>query len=308
MTTLVERVRVVAVEGDDLESVLSLLRVLPRELGVALLVATDRDDATARIESIRGVRPVTVGPSTVFESDQIYVVRDAERRKDEILATLSHELRNPLTPLKVALDVARLAKDDPEKVAQSHAIMERQVRAITDLVDGLLDLTGVTQGKIELARVPVEPALLVEAVLEATRPLVSEQRHQVSVSLPAETRRVLGDVRRLTQVLTNVVNNAAKYTPPDGHIQIDVRDDNARNMLVFSITDNGIGIDPGLLPRIFDIFVQARDEEQRARGGLGIGLNVVRRLVELHGGRVEARSAGVNRGSTFVIELPSISQ
>jgi two-component system CheB/CheR fusion protein len=233
-------------------------------------------------------------------------MHDADRRKDEFLATLSHELRNPLAPLKVALDVARMAKDDPEKVAKSHAIMERQLAKITELVDDLLDLSRIAQGKIELARVPVSPSVLVEAALEATRPLVLEQRHQVSVSLPPTSTQVLGDVRRLTQVLTNVLTNAAKYTPPGGHIEIVVRESTDRKRVVFTINDDGTGIAPDLLPHIFDIFVQSRDEGGRARGGLGIGLNLVRRLVEAHGGTVAAKSDGENHGASFVLELPSV--
>jgi signal transduction histidine kinase len=229
---------------------------------------------------------------------------DADRRKDEFLATLSHELRNPLTPLKVALDVAKLAGNDIEKLTDSRGVMERQVTQLVQLVDDLLDLSRITQGKIQIERVPVDAALIVEAALEMTRPLIEQRRHQLVVQLAKPAVRVLGDQARLTQVLTNLLNNAAKYTPEGGHIELQLDPDMARHMLRVQVHDNGQGIPGEMLPSIFDIFVQCRDAEGRSQGGLGIGLNLVRRLVELHGGSVSAASAGLGQGSTFTIEIP----
>ncbi|MBS1121086.1 MAG: hypothetical protein H6Q90_3314 [Deltaproteobacteria bacterium] len=230
-------------------------------------------------------------------------LRDTDRRKDEFLATLSHELRNPLTPLKVALDVAKIATD-PKQLTRSLGIMERQIAQLIQLVDELLDLSRITQGKITLDREPLEPAVLVEAALEATRPLIQQHGHQLRVKLPDLPCRIIGDYSRLTQVLTNLISNAAKYTPDGGHIDLELDTDTERNRLVISIRDNGVGIAPEMLPTIFDIFVQCRDELGRSQGGLGIGLNLVRRLVDLHGGRVTATSSGASRGSEFVVELP----
>jgi two-component system CheB/CheR fusion protein len=240
-----------------------------------------------------------ITPSKLAEA----TLRDTDRRKDEFLATLSHELRNPLTPLKVALDVARIATE-PKQLTRSLGIMERQVAQLTQLVDELLDLSRITQGKITLDRVPLEPAVLVEAALEATRPVVLQHGHQMTVKLPEQPCRVIGDFSRLTQVLTNLISNAAKYTPDGGRIDLELEGDLEAEVLVIKVRDNGVGISPAMMPTIFDIFVQCRDELGRSQGGLGIGLNLVRRLVELHGGRVTASSAGANRGSEFVVELP----
>jgi two-component system CheB/CheR fusion protein len=243
-----------------------------------------------------------ITPSKLAEA----ALLDADRRKDEFLATLSHELRNPLTPLKVALDVAKLAAGDVFQLEHSHGIMERQVIQLTQLVDDLLDLSRITQGKIELERVPLDPARVVAAALEATQPLFQQRDHEVTVELPEASCRVLGDHARLTQVLTNLLNNAAKYTPPGGHIALSLAVDRPRQVLVIRVRDDGEGITPDLLPRIFEIFVQCRDAASRALGGLGIGLNLVRRLVELHGGSVSASSSGPGQGSEFTVELPII--
>ncbi len=228
---------------------------------------------------------------------------DADRRKDEFLATLSHELRNPLTPLKVALEVARLSAHDPAKVASTHAIMERQVNAMTTLVDELLDLSRITQGKIELEKESLEPISIVESALEVTRPLIAQHNHELSVDAVRTTARVLGDPSRLAQILVNLISNAAKYTPRGGQIKVSARLDETGRRVVFRVADNGAGIDPDLLPHVFEIFVQSRDHRGRAKGGLGIGLALVKQLVELHGGTVAANSDG-KRGSEFVVELP----
>jgi two-component system, chemotaxis family, CheB/CheR fusion protein len=229
---------------------------------------------------------------------------EADRRKDEFLATLSHELRNPLTPLKVALDIAKLAGNDRAKLDHSRAIMERQVIQLSKLVDDLLDVSRITQGKVELERIALEPAVIVEAALEATRELIQQRRHQLSVELPGVPCRVLGDQLRLTQVLTNLLSNAAKYTPEGGKLGLLVDADLSRKVLRIRVRDNGDGIPAEMLPKIFDIFVQGRDPDGRRHGGLGVGLNLVRRLVDLHGGTVTASSDGPGRGSEFTVELP----
>jgi signal transduction histidine kinase len=232
------------------------------------------------------------------------VLLEADRRKDQFLATLSHELRNPLTPLKLALDVARISGGDQTRLAQARGIMERQVAQLGQLVDDLLDLSRITQGKIQIDRVPVEAAEVIESALEATRPLIQQRHHRLTVELPEVTARVLGDHTRLTQVLTNLLNNAAKYTPEGGQVGLRADIDAVRSRLRIRVRDDGDGIAPDMLPTIFDIFVQGRDAEGRAHGGLGIGLNLVRRLVELHDGVVSATSAGPGHGSEFMIELP----
>jgi two-component system CheB/CheR fusion protein len=240
-----------------------------------------------------------ITPSKLAEA----ALLDADRRKDEFLATLSHELRNPLTPLQVALDIAKLARGDAAQLERGFGIMERQVAQLTQLVDDLLDLSRITKGKLELERVVLDPVVVIEAALEATQPSIDHHKHQLAIQLPNQPCRVVGDKARLTQVVTNLINNAAKYTPDGGHITLLVDADPARDALRIRVRDDGRGIASELLPRIFDIFVQGRDGDSRVHGGLGIGLNLVRRIVELHGGRVFASSDGPGRGSEFTVEL-----
>jgi two-component system CheB/CheR fusion protein len=268
-----------------------------------VIIGGQRRTYDVRIESNEGgvgVVGFDITPSKLAAASLL----DADRRKDEFLATLSHELRNPLTPLKVALDIARLANGNADQLEASHKVMERQVGQLSQLVDDLLDLSRITQGKISLDRVALAPTTFVEAALEATQPLLHQRHHQVAVELPSAPYRVLGDAVRLTQVLTNLLTNAAKYTPEGGHITLAIIADLPRKLLRISVRDDGDGISAETLPRIFEIFVQCRDPSGRANGGLGIGLNLVRRLVELHDGRVSATSPGLGHGSEFVVELP----
>jgi two-component system, chemotaxis family, CheB/CheR fusion protein len=231
-------------------------------------------------------------------------LRETDRHKDEFLAILSHELRNPLTPLRVAFDVARLAKYDHEQLDRAFATMDRQIQVLVRLVDDLLDLSRIVQGKIQLVHKPVDVMKIVEAALEATRPLLDEHHHTLEVQLPPERLIVVGDFTRLTQVLINLLSNAAKYTPDRGDIKLTIRRNVVDDHVVLTVVDNGVGIAPAALSSVFDIFVQSREGEGRRQGGLGIGLNLVRRIVELHGGRVAAASDGGGKGSTFTIELP----
>jgi signal transduction histidine kinase len=229
-------------------------------------------------------------------------LRDADRRKDEFLATLSHELRNPLAPLQVALDAARLLDDDKDARAHSLSIMERQIAMLTTLVNELLDLSRVTQGKMVLERAIVSVAHALESAVVATRPMFEAAQHELRIAVPDCPVEVDGDFRRLVQVFTNLLSNAAKYTPPSGHIDVAIVAGPAS--VAVCVQDDGLGITSDMLPRIFDIFVQSREAHGRSQGGLGIGLNLVRRLVELHGGTVTAVSAGTGRGSAFTVELP----
>ena len=231
-------------------------------------------------------------------------LRDADRRKDEFLATLSHELRNPLTPLRSALDLQKLAGDDLERIAKARDMMERQVDQLTQLVEDLLDLSRITQNKITLNQRPVPLPQVVSAAVEATHHLVAQLRHRLTVTMPDERLVVVGDFTRLTQILVNLLSNAAKYTPTGGEIALSAIPDRVRRVVVIAVRDNGVGISPELMPRLFEIFVQSRETLARSRNGLGIGLNLVRRLVELHGGTVRAESEGAGRGSQFIVELP----
>jgi PAS domain S-box-containing protein len=229
-------------------------------------------------------------------------LREADRRKDEFLAMLAHELRNPLAPIHNAAAVMALAEDDREAQRWSREVIDRQVRHLSSLVDDLLDVGRITQGKITLTRAPLEVGTFLGAAVETSRPLIDARRHRLEVSLPKEVLCVEGDPTRLAQVVSNLLNNAAKYTPEGGHIRLYAGRDG--DEAVIRVQDDGEGISPEMLPRVFDLFSQASRSSDRSEGGLGIGLTLVQRLVGMHGGTVEARSAGPRHGSEFVVRLP----
>ncbi|HUQ06707.1 MAG TPA: CheR family methyltransferase [Kofleriaceae bacterium] len=253
--------------------------------------------------SISGLRSMgfDITPSKVAEA----ALRDADARKDQFLATISHELRAPLAPLRAALDIQRLAPTDPDRVARSRAIMERQIDHLVRLVDDLLDVSRITEQKIQLDRQPIEIADVFRAAVESVKPMADHEGHTLIVSPPASNVSVVGDLTRLTQIVVNLLTNAIKYTPRGGIIELGAMHDASTGKVTITVRDNGIGIAPELLPRMFDLFVQGADVAGRSSGGLGIGLNLVRRLVELHGGNVSAHSDGEGRGSELRIVLPA---
>jgi PAS domain S-box-containing protein len=228
-------------------------------------------------------------------------LREADRQKDEFLAMLAHELRNPLAPMLNALHIMN-ARPGRERGARARQVIERQVRHLARLVDDLLDISRITTGKIELRMAPVELHSVLQRVVDDALPLLDAREQRFSVELSPEPLPLLADVTRLEQLLTNVLNNAAKYTGPGGEITItSAREE---NWAVVRIRDTGVGIAPELLPQVFNLFQQAERSLARSEGGLGIGLTVVKRLVELHGGEVTASSEGIGRGSEFTIRLP----
>ncbi len=228
-------------------------------------------------------------------------LRRADRRKDEFLAMLAHELRNPLAPISTAAQLLRAAAHEPERLRSLAELIARQTAHLTELVDDLLDVSRVTRGLIQLDRDSVELAGIIDAAVEQSRPLVEARRHQLRTRV-ARGILVDGDRTRLVQVLVNLLNNAAKYTPPGG--TIDVVLEQADGVASIHVTDTGLGIDATLLPHIFDLFSQAERTPDRTQGGLGIGLALVRSLVGLHGGSIEAHSEGAHRGSRFTVRLP----
>ena len=232
------------------------------------------------------------------------VLREADRRKDEFLAMLAHELRNPLAPLRTGLHLLRLAGGDRAQAEQVLGMMGRQVEQLVRLVDDLLDVSRIMRGKIELRKQPVELAEVLGHAVETARPLIDAQRHELSVSLPAPAVLLDGDPVRLAQVFGNLLTNAAKYTEPGGHIWLSGAGEG--DMAIVRVRDTGIGMAPETLPFVFDLFVQADRTNTRARGGLGIGLTLVRRLLEMHGGSVTASSDGPGKGSEFVVRLPAL--
>jgi PAS domain S-box-containing protein len=229
-------------------------------------------------------------------------LQDADRRKNEFLAMLAHELRNPLAPLRNALYVLKQSPINDSTGKELRELMERQVRHLARLVDDLLDVSRITQGKIQLRQEVVDLVPLVSRTIEALRPAIASRHHELVVTLPDGPVRLEADPTRLEQVLTNLLTNAAKYTDPGGRIWLTVRRE--ATDVVIRVRDSGAGIAPALLPHVFDLFVQADGSPERSQGGLGIGLTLVRQLVEMHGGTVGAASAGLGKGSEFTIRLP----
>jgi PAS domain S-box-containing protein len=227
---------------------------------------------------------------------------EADHRKSEFLATLAHELRNPLAPIRTGLDLLRMAPRDPEATRRVHAMMDRQLGHLIHLVDDLLDIARITRGRIELKKEAVDLGTIVHMALETSAALIESHGHRLEVELPDEPLPLEADVTRMVQVLSNLINNAAKYTPSGGRITLAAwRED---GHAVVAVSDSGIGIPPDAIGSVFEMFTQVRGSLDRAQGGLGIGLSLVRRLVELHGGRVSAFSAGSGQGSTFTVRLP----
>jgi PAS domain S-box-containing protein len=229
-------------------------------------------------------------------------LRDADRKKDEFLAMLAHELRNPLAPLRNALEVMRLAPGNAEAVRRAQDMMDRQVQQLARLVDDLLDVSRITLGKLELRRERLDLSAVLLSAVETSRPLIEAGRHALTLVPPPQPLAVDGDRTRLAQVLSNLLNNAAKYTPEGGRICLILERDGQQ--AVVRIQDSGVGIPAGMLSTIFELFSQGEESRHSAQGGLGIGLTLVRRLAELHGGSVEAHSDGSGKGSEFVVRLP----
>jgi signal transduction histidine kinase/ActR/RegA family two-component response regulator len=230
-------------------------------------------------------------------------LRDADRRKDEFLALLAHELRNPLAPIRYTLAANRKAGRTPEQQKRAEEVIERQVTHMSRLLDDLLDVSRITRSTLALKKMPTELTLVVGTALETARPILDAKHHALSLDLPKHAVRLDADPVRLAQVFSNLLINAAKYTDPGGHIQL--RAAREGNEVVVAICDNGIGISADMMPRLFTMFSQADAALRRAQGGLGIGLSLVRGLVTLHGGSVEARSDGPGRGSEFIVRLPA---
>jgi signal transduction histidine kinase/ActR/RegA family two-component response regulator len=262
--------------------------LLERPVRVVALISTIRAALRARARQ--------------YQTRAYFHERDqADRRKDEFLATLAHELRNPLAPIRNWVNVLRMSGGGAGG-EQVWDMMDRQVNHMVRLVDDLMELSRITRGKIELRMELVDLVPVIHAAVETSRPLIDSAGHTLTVSVPPEPIVVRGDAVRLSQVLANLINNAVKYTEPGGTITL-VLERVGRHALV-SVKDTGIGISPSALPRVFDMFVQLDGDQERVKAGLGIGLTLVRSLVEMHNGRVDARSQGIGKGSEFVVRIP----
>ncbi len=229
------------------------------------------------------------------------VLEEADQRKDEFLAVLAHELRNPLTPIRYGLDMVRMSPEQPVE-EDLREMMDRQLTHLVRLIDDLLDVSRIRRGKIDLRKAPVTLQAALEPAVEASRPLIETKRHALTLDVEPTPLWLHADITRVAQVVSNLLNNAAKYTPDGGRIMLSAHA--AGSEAVVSISDNGVGIPAGMLPRIFDLFTQAEKRDERSRGGLGIGLALARQLVELHGGSIEVASPGAGMGSTFTVHLP----
>ncbi len=262
-----------------------------------------RIDVSLTVSPIKNTEGKVVGASKIARD--ITARKEAERHKNEFLALLAHELRNPLAPLRNGLEVLRLAGEDPETIAESRAMMERQLEHMVRLVDDLLDLSRIQQGKIELRkeRIPLREA--VHSALESCQPMIGEQHRNLTVALPDEPVYVEADKTRLAQAVANLLSNAVKYSDAGCSIWLAVRREDGE--AVVSVKDTGIGISADMLPKVFEMFIQGDRSLEKSQGGLGVGLSIVKQLVEMHGGRVEARSEGPGRGSEFIIRLPAVA-
>jgi PAS domain S-box-containing protein len=237
------------------------------------------------------------------EERERHLLAEADRRKDEFLATLAHELRNPLAPIRNALQIIRLSPDRPAR-ERARSMMERQLEQLVRLVDDLLDVNRINRGKLELRKEHVLLSAAVHSAVETSRPMIEHMDHELTVALPDQPIVVDADLTRLSQVFSNLLNNSAKYMDRGGHIRLSAERDG--NDVVVSVKDTGIGISAEHLSRIFEMFSQVNDSLERSQGGLGIGLTLVRRLVEMHGGRIEARSDGLGCGAEFLVRLPIV--
>ncbi|HEX6316548.1 MAG TPA: ATP-binding protein [Gemmatimonadaceae bacterium] len=251
----------------------------------------------------------------VTEQQQaIDALREADRRKDEFLATLAHELRNPLAPIRNAVEIMRLAGDNPHAVERARDVLDRQARQLARIVDDLIDLARIVEKKVVMRRERVDVRTVVETALETSQPQMDEAELRLVVKVPDEPLYLDADPVRLSQVLVNLLNNSAKYTAAGGEVTLSVErsarrvdtspDGEMPDQVLFRVHDTGSGIEPSLLPHVFEMFTQGPRATQQGQGGLGVGLALVRNLVHMHGGSVEATSAGVGQGTEFIVRLP----
>ncbi len=270
--------------------------VLERPMRVASLVSTARSALRARLRQYQ-IR------DDLLERNRIErELRAADRHKDEFLAILAHELRNPLAPIRHALDILKLRGSLDHSSEELRAIIERQVNHMVRIVDDLLEVSRISTGKIELRKEVCYVADVIDSAIETSLPIINGKNHTLNVMLPAVPIRVIGDPVRLAQIFSNLLTNAAKYTDPNGTITIEVSANDA--WFDVKVIDNGTGISSEMLPQVFEMFAQIDRNAKRSQGGLGIGLNLVRSLTEMHGGSIQASSDGLGQGCRFIVRLP----
>lgn len=294
------------------------------EAAAATALATGGANATLQLSRQADVRSLEANLDCLVDDDAkaaglVVILRDVtervrsqarllegSRQKDEFLAMLSHELRNPLAPIRTAADLLQLIESKDPRTVKASAIISRQVAHMTALIDDLLDVARVTRGTVVLDKMPLAIVSVISEAVEQTNGLFEAKRQRLTVSTPGDAGHIEGDRKRLTQVLVNLLSNSAKFTPEGGHISIDLAA--TASSVAVTVADDGVGIEPELLPHVFDLFVQGPRSPERALGGLGIGLALVRLLIELHGGKVSVRSAGAGSGTAVRLELPKSSR
>jgi signal transduction histidine kinase/DNA-binding response OmpR family regulator len=271
----------------------------------ALAIARRHPGPPVEADEVSLIEDLAARAAVAIENARLYRhVEENDRRKNEFLAMLAHELRNPLAPIRTAAELLRMLELDNENLIWASEVISRQVEHLVRLVDDLLDISRITGGKIQLRVETIDARSVVDRAVETSRPLLDARKHTLALSVPTHALLMKGDPVRLAQVLANLLNNAAKYTEQGGKIELELV--RCGSEAVFSVRDNGVGISAEKLSAIFDLFTQVDHSLDRAQGGLGIGLTLVRRLIELHGGTVQATSEGANRGSQFVIRLPAL--
>jgi signal transduction histidine kinase/CheY-like chemotaxis protein len=288
-----------SVESNEAAQQFGNITLLERPVRLATLLTAVRTALRARTRQYQ-IREHLADRARSEES-----LRLADRRKDEFIATLGHELRNPLAPLLNAVHMLKTVDNQDPVAIRARQVMERQLSHLLRLVDDLLEVSRITRGLVDVRREPIDLAFVIHSAIDTSRPAIDMAGHRLTVDLPAEPIAVYGDTVRLTQVFANLLNNAAKYTAAGGHVRIGLRKDG--NRAVVAVRDNGIGIAPDQLASVFEMFTQVDRSNRLSQGGLGIGLTLVRSLVAMHGGTVEARSAGPGTGSEFVVELPALA-
>jgi signal transduction histidine kinase len=293
-----------AAASDGAEQELLALPLRDRErVFAALLLIRSGERAICSPADVAMFESLTWRSGIALINARLYAhIERADQQKNRFLSMLAHELRNPLAPIRSAVDVLRLCGDSPSDLEWARDVIDRQVNHLIRLVDDLLDVTRITLGKIRLQVEPLEAADVVTAAVEISQPLIEKSQHRLAIELPDEPLGLNGDRARLTQVLANLLNNAAKYTPPGGQIKLTLERDG--DHAVFRVRDSGIGIPPQMLDKVFDMFIQVENSLDRSQGGLGIGLTLVRELVAMHHGTIRVTSEGHGHGSEFIITVP----
>jgi PAS domain S-box-containing protein len=264
--------------------------VLHTDLGDQPLVLETNRDVTQKKRTEENLRELAADLS------------EANRRKNEFLAVLAHELRNPLAPIRTGLELIRMNSSNPATVTKVREMMQRQIDHMVHLINDLLDIARINSGKVELKKARVDLKTIVTTAVESSLPIIESKQHELIVDVPDQSLWLDADENRLTQVLSNLLTNSAKYTPSGGRITLSARKEDGK--VIVSVNDNGIGIPAESLPRLFEMFSQVDHHLGQSQGGLGIGLSLVKQLVEMHGGTVSASSAGTGQGSTFTVQLP----